>query len=876
MRLKLSERQVNMLKEDDNNAELRHNPDNPKLSDIELFYDDSLGYFLGRNEWDTDLNRWFPYSKNSNFFKTPAEACHAYNNKKYKEMVESKPFGKALNEEMNQNSLGNPCEYAAKMSKNESMKKRPTIKLSKKQINRLFESLNPDNTGINVPNLPEGTVLTKGHPVAGTGGKEYNPQSVDQNKQTFKSFNESELKSSDPYEIFINNEFKGSAASTSDLKSKTDSIVKSNKIHPHNIEIVVKYANSKPRAYSADEFLNWLEKHKHLNMEAYKLDENIINEDFSIIGSLLEFGKQVIELLTNLLNDPSNQGLSPFWHRLGVSRGELLKILIDFGIVSTVGYKTHVVAKNLKNNIRRLYSHFKNYQPKDELAPAKNTYKSAPEESIEEDNLTPPEAPEQVRLGNNVKVSSYKVSYVNDEISILKDNDSNLYFFYYGGVDKKDFMEYPEVSRTYVGKDDDNNPDYEYGDFDVDAQAVQNYVNDNLNELSVGEGIEGYNNGNDIVKIDNELKIEILKSFPSERLKNILDLYVKDGLGEATTASSSGSFTAPMSFNPEAPKTGTNSASPDSSVIKRPIGSMINASVLASLITLAEAKLKIRKDGSAAQVKKNTLNYRISDNKNIVCSNCVHFHEETKQCDRVIAKVNSEYVCDSYKGKAVEETSAASSGSYTQPSIWAASKADMKFGKKPAWDGGTIVESLRESINVNGKDEDDNYLEKQIEKDKIEHPRNVFKGTIYRMPTDEELKQFEKFPKETASQIAEEIGYTIVGRGIQSDDNIKLMKKAAARLMELFPNNTKYKEVANNFKDAKSHWESKSKDETIEESNFDTPSYGGNEKSGGGFVHLDSCVKLNNNKDAIHGHCSKGAVDKVVKIDKINNNPSIY
>ena len=85
---------------------------------------------------------------------------------------------------------------------------------------------------------------------------------------------------------------------------------------------------------------------------------------------------------------------------------------------------------------------------------------------------------------------------------------------------------------------------------------------------------------------------------------------------------------------------------------------------------------------------------------------------------------------------------------------------------------------------------------------------NVFKSTIYRMPTDDELRKFEKFPEETVEQIANEIEYTIIGRGMTTDKNINLMRNAAARLFELFPDNPKYKQLIEKFKNLKSYFTS--------------------------------------------------------------------
>ena len=42
--------------------------------------------------------------------------------------------------------------------------------------------------------------------------------------------------------------------------------------------------------------------------------------------------------------------------------------------------------------------------------------------------------------------------------------------------------------------------------------------------------------------------------------------------------------------------------------------------------------------------------------------------------------------------------------------------------------------------------------------------------------------------------------------------------------------------------------------------------------AGGGFVELDSCTKLNNNKSAQSGKCSQGAADNVVSVTKTKGN----
>jgi hypothetical protein len=78
-----------------------------------------------------------------------------------------------------------------------------------------------------------------------------------------------------------------------------------------------------------------------------------------------------------------------------------------------------------------------------------------------------------------------------------------------------------------------------------DNEKIEKEINNSIKTLSKGEGVEDFDNGIDLVKIDDELK------------KHLLDLYDKNkdivnalsNINEITGASSSGSFTAPMSGN---------------------------------------------------------------------------------------------------------------------------------------------------------------------------------------------------------------------------------------------------------------------------------------------------------------------------------------
>ncbi len=131
----------------------------------------------------------------------------------------------------------------------------------------------------------------------------------------------------------------------------------------------------------------------------------------------------------------------------------------------------------------------------------------------------------------------------NRESAILKGVDGSLYFFFYDHINREAFKPYAKVERTFIGKDETGEPEYEYSDnFVIDDNVLDNYVNDNINEISKGEGLGGFNSGADLVKIDAGLKQELLLLYDKDKS------FVKilSSIQEMTSAASSGAFTAPL------------------------------------------------------------------------------------------------------------------------------------------------------------------------------------------------------------------------------------------------------------------------------------------------------------------------------------------
>ena len=114
---------------------------------------------------------------------------------------------------------------------------------------------------------------------------------------------------------------------------------------------------------------------------------------------------------------------------------------------------------------------------------------------------------------------SFAVVVFNREMAILEGSDGEYYCFYYHeyideilkDVDAEEID--GELHREPNGDEVDNDIDYTYADKEITEEALQDYINKNRNKLTIGDGDEGYNDGLDINKIDEEFKNELLRIY---------------------------------------------------------------------------------------------------------------------------------------------------------------------------------------------------------------------------------------------------------------------------------------------------------------------------------------------------------------------------
>lgn len=81
----------------------------------------------------------------------------------------------------------------------------------------------------------------------------------------------------------------------------------------------------------------------------------------------------------------------------------------------------------------------------------------------------------------------------------------------------------------------------------------------------------------------------------------------------------------------------------------------------------------------------------------------------------------------------------------------------------------------------------------------------VFTHTIYRIPTVDELKEFQNHPELTPKEILNEFGYTLIGRGILDSRIKSQIIESITNLCELFPEDKRYKEALTLASELESH-----------------------------------------------------------------------
>lgn len=269
---------------------------------------------------------------------------------------------------------------------------------------------------------------------------------------------------------------------------------------------------------------------KKPNTEIPKLDKRIMNRpEMNENESNSELHSAVTKLIHDIYNNPTQAGQDPFWESKGLTFDDIEKYLCNIGLLISTDDKKYIIAKKYKDlaftspvdAIQAIETQLK-------YLIEKKGVKNEPKQLETEDSGYPagaqddPSAPyNQIDSEISPKVTSVpklNVVAMNKEIAILKDDAGVLYVFYYYDIDKNKFGEYADRTRKYVGKDETGEPDFEYSDnYEIDANTINHFVNDNLKTLTKGEGFDAFEQGINLVKIDDALRADLVSVYDKDK-----------------------------------------------------------------------------------------------------------------------------------------------------------------------------------------------------------------------------------------------------------------------------------------------------------------------------------------------------------------------
>lgn len=326
-----------------------------------------------------------------------------------------------------------------------------------------------------------------------------------------------------------------------------------------------------------------------------------------------ELAPHVLEFIKKLYTNPSKEGLDPFWNQVGLTWDEMIQMLTKLDLIKSVegGYRlTKFVDEPIKNVkiVGKLLEKMINdkHQPKevepeviegtrDDIANSLKQQVSEPKKSgktreellaviaqkkkeelerreveatkpigeLEEDGGYPagsandPRAPynqvDNTERGIRPESSPYNLVWFSDDVAIFS-KDGQFFAFNVTSTDNVEYAEYADREAKDMGQDEDGFANVEYGDWSLNGDVVNAYVNNNLDHLSFGRGLDDYENGVDISLITQDLAADLVsfaKYIGGEEGAKLNKILTSINLEEVTAAAgSSGAFVGKMGGSP--------------------------------------------------------------------------------------------------------------------------------------------------------------------------------------------------------------------------------------------------------------------------------------------------------------------------------------
>jgi len=222
--------------------------------------------------------------------------------------------------------------------------------------------------------------------------------------------------------------------------------------------------------------------------------------------------KETIDLIKYMYRKDEN--FSPFWGDHGLTYEEICDSLMNKKMVVAENGK-FTVSKSLgdaQKAIQMIENALKEMIGGDDLTELSNYPAGAEYDSRAPWNQKEPEYTQTIKP----QQTPFTLITMNPEIALLK-GDDGMYVFYHYDLGEEQLSPYTEIEQYAVGRDEDGDIEYEYGDFEKTPEGLEDYINDNINNVKTGEGFDAYEEGAELVKIDTELSNHLLSLFDKDK-----------------------------------------------------------------------------------------------------------------------------------------------------------------------------------------------------------------------------------------------------------------------------------------------------------------------------------------------------------------------
>ena len=221
--------------------------------------------------------------------------------------------------------------------------------------------------------------------------------------------------------------------------------------------------------------------------------------------------KETIDLIKYMYRKDEN--FSSFWGDHGLTYEEICDALINKKMVVAENGKYSISKSvgNAQEAIEMIENALKEMIGGDDITELSNYPAGAEFDSRAPWNQEEPKYTQTIKP----QQTPFSLITMNPEIAILK-GDDGMYVFYHYDLGENELSPYTEIEQYAVGRDEDGDVEYEYGDFEKTPEGLEDYINDNINNVKGGEGLDSYEEGVDLVKIDDELRNYLLSLFDKD------------------------------------------------------------------------------------------------------------------------------------------------------------------------------------------------------------------------------------------------------------------------------------------------------------------------------------------------------------------------